>query len=106
MNNVNNEADNIVQYPEKIPGTFESYHKISSDFEYASNALCALGDLMVNTEYGDLEEFTVQGLGYLLKILGNDLCNTSFEVLDIAGKAREQKEMSASHLKEAEIETS
>ena len=92
MNNQNDSNVQVSNDLDKIPGTFESYHKISGDMEYSSNALCALGDLMVNTEYGHLEEFTVQGIGYLLKILGNDLCNTSFEVLDMAVKAREQIE--------------
>lgn len=46
--------------------------------EFSSNAICALGDLMVCVDENKLEEFTVEGIGCLLKMLGNDVMNKSF----------------------------
>lgn len=95
MSNNDHQTDNIVHVkypPESIPGTPESYHKISRDFEYASNALCSLGELMIGIRYDDLEEHTVEGLGYLLNILGNNLMMTSSKASELASKASEQKD--------------
>jgi hypothetical protein len=50
MSNENKEnEDSIVinQYPEKTPVTFEGYMEISNYLELSSDALDALGDLMV-----------------------------------------------------------
>lgn len=98
MSNAENEDNEIIYpgYPEKIPGTPENYIEISAYMEFSSNALCALGDLMVCADENQLEEFTVQGIGYLLKILGNDVMNKSFEVRDTAAEACKQNETNQS----------
>ncbi|CAE6503434.1 hypothetical protein NMYAN_20350 [Nitrosomonas nitrosa] len=97
MSNFDHQTDTIVKYsPENIPGTPESCHKIAGDLEYASNSLCSLGELMKVTEYDRLEEFTVQGLGHLLIMLGNNLMSLSGDVYGIARKADKQKETNLS----------
>jgi len=108
MSNSGNEDNTIISvgYPEKTPGTPESYREISAYMEFSGNALCALGDLMVCVDENQLEEFTVQGIGYLLKMLGNDVMNKGFEVMDIVEEARKQNETNQSVNSQKNIEVS
>jgi len=80
----NNDCTHIDQYPEKTPGTFQSYMEIADYLEYSSNAIDALGDLMVSADEEKLPEYTIESLGFLLKMLGNNVLNKSFEVSKIA----------------------
>lgn len=90
--NKENEDSIIINgHPEKTPGTFESYMEISEYLEFSSNALDALGDLMACANPDELNEFTIQGVGHLLKMLGNDVLNKSFVVSEIAWKIPEEQ---------------
>lgn len=93
MSNIDHQNDNIVKYPpEKKLSTPVILHRISVDIERASGSLCSIGELMKASEYGNLEEFTVQGLGDLLIMLGNNLANLSDEVCVIDFQVNKQKE--------------
>lgn len=96
----NQEIDNdeivIVGHPEKIPGNPESYRKIANEFEDASCAIDSLGELIKKVDCNQLEEFTLEGIGYLLQILGKHLMNNSFEAMDMVGEARKQQELNQS----------
>lgn len=62
MINSENKDDEVISvgYLEKEPGTHESYAEIASYMEFSSNAIDALGDLMVCVEEDKLKEYTVQ----------------------------------------------
>ena len=95
MSNVENQDNKIVistGYPEKIPGNPESYRKMANEFEDASCALDSLGELIKHTDYDRLEDVTFEGIGHLLKILGNQLMHNCFDALDMVGEAQKQHE--------------
>jgi hypothetical protein len=95
MSNVEEQDNKIVistGYPEKIPGNPESYRKMANEFEDASCALDSLGELIKNADYDRLEDTTLEGIGCLLKILGNNMLNNCFEALDMVGEAQKQHE--------------
>lgn len=96
----NQEIDNdeivIVGHPEKIPGNPESYRKIAHEFEEASCALDSLGELIKNVNFDRMEEFTPEGIGYLLKIIGNQLMQNCFDALDMCTAADKQQELNQS----------
>lgn len=91
-----NEVVISVGYPEKIPGNPESYRKMANEFEDASCALDSLGELIKKVDCDQLEEFTLDGIGYLLQILGKHLMNNSFEAMDMASEAQKQQELNQS----------
>lgn len=81
---------------ERIPGNPESYRKMANEFEDAGCALDALGELIKNVNFDRLEEFTPQGIGILLKILGDQLTQNCFDALDMVGEAEKQQELNQS----------
>ena len=87
MINHSDEEIEIVQDYEKIPGTRDSYRKLANSFEDSSNALAALGDLMISAEKERLSEHTFDGVGYLLNILSENLIENCFAALDLATEA-------------------
>ena len=91
----NNEAV-IVGHPEKIPGHPDSYHKMANEFEDVSCALASLGELIKRADEDRLEEFTFNGIGFLLDILGKHLMDNCFEALDMASEASKQQESNKS----------
>ncbi|MDV6347318.1 hypothetical protein R2083_07295 [Nitrosomonas sp. Is35] len=93
---INNDEVVIVRYPEKIPGNPESYRKMANEFEDASSALASLGELMRVVDRDRLEEYTIQGIGSLLEILGKHLMNNSFEAMDMASESQKQQELNQS----------
>lgn len=97
---INQESKNdeavIVGHPEKIPGHPDSYHKMANEFEDVSCALASLGELIKRADDDQLEEFTFNGIGFLLDILGKHLMNNCFEALDMASEARKQQELNQS----------
>lgn len=88
----NNNEVIIVGRPENIPGNPESYRKMANEFEDASCALDSLGELIKNVNFDRLEEFTPEGIGILLKMLGNQLMRNCFEALDMVTEAKKQHE--------------
>lgn len=81
---------------ERIPGNPESYRKMANEFEDASCALDSLGELIKKVDCDQLEEFTLEGIGYLLQILGKHLMNNSFEAMDMASEAQKQHKLNQS----------
>lgn len=102
----NEDSAVINGYPEKTPGTFESYMEISDYLECSSNALDALGDLMACARIEQLNEFTIQGVGHLLKMLGNDVLARSFDVSEIAWKIPEEQRQHRPGTQQGSVETS
>ena len=86
----------IVGRPEKIPGHPESYRKMANEFEDASCALASLGELIKRVDDDRLEEFTFNGIGFLLDIHGKHLMNNCFEALEMTSEARKQQELNQS----------
>jgi hypothetical protein len=82
--------------PEKIPGNPESYRKMANEFEGAGCALDALGELIKNVDFDRMEESTPEGIGILLKILGNQLMQNCFDALDMCSEADKQQELNQS----------
>lgn len=82
--------------PERTPGNPESYRKMANEFEDASCALDSLGELIKNVNFDRLEEFTTEGIGILLKILGNQLMQNCFDALDMCSEADKQQELNQS----------
>ena len=98
MSNQESKNDEAVTvgHLEKIPGNPESYRKMANEFEDASCALESLGELIKNVNFDQLEEFTHEGIGILLKMIGNQLMLNCFEALDMTGEARKQQESNKS----------
>lgn len=92
----NNDEIVIVGHPERIPGNPETYRKMADEFEDASCALDSLGELIKNVNFDQLEEFAPEGIGILLKILGNQLMHNCFEALDMVGEAKKRQELNQS----------
>ena len=99
MSNVEGQDNEIVisvGNPERIPGNPESYRKMANEFEDASCALDSLGELIKNVNFDRLEECTPEGIGILLKMLGNQLMHNCFDALDMIGEAQKQHELNQS----------
>ena len=88
---MNSVESTTVSYPENIPGTPESYHKLANSFEDSSVGLAALGDLMIKAKNEPLDEGTFEGIGYLLIILSENLIQHCFAALDLATEADKLK---------------
>ena len=77
-------------------GNPERYRKMANEFEDASSAIASLGELMRVVDRDRLEEFTIEGIGTLLEMLGKHLMNNSFEAMDMASEAQKQQELNQS----------
>lgn len=77
--------------PRTPEGVLESYQKVAVDMQSASYSLCILGNMIQQSEIkDDALEFPANWIGHLLIMMGNNLYDTSFEVLNMAEKLREQ----------------
>ena len=82
--------------PERTPGNPGSYRKMANEFEDAGCALDALGELIKNVNFDQMEESTPEGIGILLKILGNQLMQNCFDALDMYSEADKQQKLNQS----------
>jgi len=85
-------AKEYIEINPKTPeGVLEGYQKVAVDMQSASYSLCILGNMIQQSEIkDDALEFPAHWIGYLLIMLGNNLYDTSFEILNMAATLREQ----------------
>ncbi len=82
--------------PERTPGNPGSYRKMANEFEDAGCALDALGELIKNVNFDQMEESTPEGIGILLKILGNQLVKIALMRWICVAKQTSSKELNQS----------
>ncbi len=61
----------------------DHWHKKTIYLEGVGCAVSSLGELMAVADNDRLDEYTMQGLGHLLKILGGDVLDKSIDCYDL-----------------------